>query len=112
MKAQADGKRRDVQFVVGELVYLKLRRYRQGTVARRFNAKLAPKFYGPFEILEKIGAVAYRLKLPASAAIHPVFHVSQLKKAIGAQESAPELPKGLTDDMEVLLEPEEVLGTR
>ena len=44
--------------------------------------KLAYKFYGPYEILSKVGNVAYRLKLPDAALIHPVFHVSQLKEHI------------------------------
>ena len=81
-------------------------------MARRRNEKLAPKYFGPYEVLEKIGSVAYKLKLPESAAIHPIFHVSQLKKAIGEQEVALVLPEGLTEDMEVLLQPEEVLGVR
>ena len=55
------------------------------------NDKLAPKFFGPFKILQKIGTVAYRLELPSSANIHLVFHVSQLKKALGHHEKVQEL---------------------
>ena len=45
-------------------------------------AKLAARFCGPFEILERIGPVAYMIALPASMSVHNVFHVSLLKKYI------------------------------
>lgn len=80
MKHQADKGRSERVFAVGEKVYLKLQPYLQSSVHYRANNKLAFKFYGPFDILEKIGTVAYKLKLPPSSMIHPVIHVSQLKK--------------------------------
>ncbi|KAI0520044.1 hypothetical protein KFK09_007509 [Dendrobium nobile] len=112
MKKQADGKRRDIQFAVGDKVCLKLRLYRQMTIAQRRNEKLAARYFGPFEVEERIGEVAYRLRLPPTAKIHPVFHVSQLRRVVGEHAVSPELPSTLREDMEVTLEPLAVEGVR
>ncbi|WMV35274.1 hypothetical protein MTR67_028659 [Solanum verrucosum] len=52
----------------------------------RKNLKLASKFYGPYQIVQKLGLIAYRLKLPTTAKIHPVFHISQLKRKVRGQK--------------------------
>ena len=75
MKSQADRKRTNHSFEVRDWVFLKLRSHAQQTVMTRICPKLAPHYYGPFQIVERIGMVAYKVQLPESTQIHPIFHV-------------------------------------
>jgi hypothetical protein len=84
MKFFADQKRKERAFEIGDWVYLRLISYRQMSVSTRKNLKLSPRYYGPFQVVHKIGKVAYKLDLPpASPRIFPIFHVSSLKKTLG-----------------------------
>lgn len=86
IKQFADLKRSERAFQIGDMVFLKLQSYRQQTVAVRTCLKLCSKYFGPYEILERIGQVAYKLKQPPGSRVHPVFHVSLLKKQVGSQQ--------------------------
>jgi hypothetical protein len=81
-KSYANKQRKSLQFEVGDFVYLRVSPTR-GVQRFGMKGKLAPRYVGPFEILETCGPVAYRLQLPYQlAAIHNIFHVYQLKKCI------------------------------
>ena len=79
-KSYAGVRRRPLEFEVGDHVFLKVMPKR-GVVRFGKRRKLSPKFIGPFEILERVGTVAYRLDLPPSMkGVHEVFHVSMLRR--------------------------------
>jgi hypothetical protein len=81
-KGYADKRRKELSFEIGDHVFLKISPSK-GIMRFGIKGKLSPRYIGPFEILERIGAVAYKLALPPSyAGIHDVFHVSMLKKYV------------------------------
>jgi len=112
MKQQADQYHSERKFQEGDQVFLRLQPYKQTSLKGKGYQKLSPKFFGSYQILQRIREVAYKLALPPTAKIHPVFHVSCLKKVVGnhcrIQTSLPQLDEeGL-----IWLQPEQVLGTR
>ncbi|MFN9965220.1 MAG: hypothetical protein ACK52F_00410, partial [bacterium] len=106
-KSYADAKRKDVEFQIGDKVLLSSVNLNKHQQAR----KLYPRFVGPFEILEKVNSVAYKLDLPESMPIHNVFHVSLLKKFIPGKMPIPP-PVPIEVDGELEFEVEKILLNR
>ncbi|GMI95758.1 hypothetical protein HRI_003245100 [Hibiscus trionum] len=80
LKSNADLKCKEIEFAVGERVFLKVSPWKK---VMRFGrkGKLSPRFVGPYEVVERISLVAYRLRLPSELEkIHYVFHVSMLRR--------------------------------
>ncbi|GJW72058.1 putative reverse transcriptase domain-containing protein [Tanacetum coccineum] len=81
-KRHADKRKKPLEFSVGDYVLLKVSPWK-GVVCFGKKGKLAPRFVGPFDIIEKVGPVAYRLDLPEELdGVHDTFHVSDLKKCL------------------------------
>jgi hypothetical protein len=98
-KSYADKRRQPLYFLVEDYDYLKASPMK-GVSHFGVKGKLAPRYIGPFPILERCGPVAYRLQLPKTlSAVHNVFHVSQLKKCI-------RVPDRTIEVMDVILEPD------
>lgn len=82
MKHFADKKRKEREFKVGDMAYLKIQPYRHTSLSIHRYMKLHSNFYGPFRVLEKIGNNSDKLLLLEGCKLHPTFHVSQLKQHI------------------------------
>ena len=82
-KSYTNRRRQPLEFEAGDHVFLKVIPKR-GVVRFDKRVKLSSRFIGPFEILERVGTIAYRLALPPSlSSVHEVFHVSMLRKYTG-----------------------------
>lgn len=99
-------------FQEGGQVFLCLQPYKKTSLKENGYQKLAQKFYRPYQMLQRTRAVAYKLALPPTSKILPVFHVTCLQKVVGKnckiQTSLPELD----EEGSLLLKPEQVLDTR
>ena len=113
MKQQADQHHSERSFDVGDWVFLRLQPYKQKSLkqAKKDN-KLLPKCCGPYKVLQKIGTMAYKLELPTSSRVHPLFHVSCLTKVIGDKIPVETILLELDEEGKIILEPEAVTETR
>ncbi|KAF3680331.1 hypothetical protein FXO37_03370 [Capsicum annuum] len=102
MKTIVDGKRTDRNYSVGDWVFVKLQPYRQNSLRDHGFQKLSAKYFGPFQIVVRVGKVAYTFDLPATSKIHPTFHIFQLKKKLGSNTAYVTLPMVQTDSGPVL----------
>ena len=95
-KSYADKRRQPIEFEVGEYVYVKVSPMK-GVQQFGMKRKLAPRYVGPYKIIERSGRVAYKLQLPLEMrVIFNVFHVSQLKKCLCIPEERVE-----TEDIKI-----------
>ncbi|KAA0054780.1 pol protein [Cucumis melo var. makuwa] len=110
-KSYADVRRKDLEFDVGDKVFLNVAPMR-GVLQFEKRGKLSPRFVGPFEILERIGPVAYRLALPPSfSTVHDVFHVSMLRKYVPDPSHVVDYePLEIDENLSYTVQPVEVLA--
>jgi len=112
MKEITDKRRRDVSYEEGDTVLVKLLPRRQTSVIGEAYLKLTKRYYGPFQIVKKIGSVAYQLNLPSSSRIYPVFHCSLLKPYHSSNTEVPlDLPAS-SEGNEPLITPLAILDTK
>jgi hypothetical protein len=111
-KSYADKRRRDLSFEVGNFIYLKVSLMR-GTRRFKVKGKLAPRYVGPFKIVDRKGEVVYQLELPPQLSdIHDVFHVLQLKKCLWIpEEQLPMEELDLGGDLSYSEKPIKILDT-
>ncbi|KAL0533473.1 hypothetical protein IC582_030313 [Cucumis melo] len=110
-KSYADVRRKDLEFEIGDKVFLKVAPMK-GVLRFERRGKLSPRFVGPFEILERIGPVAYRLALPPSlTTVHDVFHVSMLRKYVPDPSHVVDYePLEIDENLSYVEQPVEVLA--
>ncbi|TYK19165.1 ty3-gypsy retrotransposon protein [Cucumis melo var. makuwa] len=110
-KSYADVQRKDLEFELGDMIFLKVAPMK-GVPRFEKKGKLSPCFVGPFEILERIGPVAYRLALPPSlSTVHDVFHVSMLRRYVADPTHVVDFePLQISEDLSYDEQPVEILA--
>jgi hypothetical protein len=112
MKQQEYQGHSEREFAEGDQVFLRLQPYKRNSLKADHCQKLAPKIYGPYTVLKRVGQVAYQLALPSHSKLHLIFHVSCLKKVIGTKcQTQTTLPK-LDEEGSIWLQPQAVLDQR
>ncbi|GJS61247.1 putative reverse transcriptase domain-containing protein [Tanacetum coccineum] len=97
-KSYADVRRKPLEFQVGDKVMLKVSPWK-GVIRFGKQGKLNPRYIGPFQIIAKVGTVAYRLELPEQLSrVHSTFHVSKSKKYMAGEPLAIPLDEVQVDD--------------
>ncbi|GJS66444.1 hypothetical protein Tco_0681008 [Tanacetum coccineum] len=109
-KSYVDLKRKPMEFQVGDKVMLKVSPWKGGRSFGKWG-KLNPRYIGPFNVLEKVGSVAYKLELPKELSrVHNTFHVSNLKKCHADEPLAVPLDGLQFDDkLQFVEEPVEIM---
>ncbi|KAI5355522.1 hypothetical protein L3X38_008417 [Prunus dulcis] len=112
-KSYAYNRRKELQFEVGDWVFLKLSPWK-GVVRFGKRGKLSPRYIGPYEVVERVGPVAYRLALPSDLSrLHDVFHVSMLRKYIPDPfHVLEEQPIELQEDLTYVEQPVQLLDRK
>ena len=112
-KSYADNRRRNLEFNVGDFVFICVSPWK-GTVRFKGKGKLAPRYIGPYEVIERIGTAAYRLDLPIKLSrIHNAFHVSMLRKYVSdSSYILLTVPIELKENLSYAEEPIEILDRK
>ncbi|KAJ9566977.1 hypothetical protein OSB04_002943 [Centaurea solstitialis] len=112
-RSYADKRRKDIEFQVGDYVMLKVSHWK-GVIRFGEKVKLSPRYIGPYKIIQRIGAVAYKLEFPDElSGVHSTFHVSNLQKCLVEPDTAIPLQKIQVDpNLNFMEEPIAVVDQR